>query len=231
MKKKIILTIFTLLILTIAIITYFVLRDISYERKLKNEISQITELTKDWQNFNKEQFEEKINRTITKKDYALVEKSAKKYLKDSVNNMLEITNILENENITKILTADNYNNDGPDFTNTKNYLLDTKNKLTTGLDNYYKYLTKDVIISYLHPSLDKYYKNFYLNELIGDYEKEFNDKTIDTSIKNLLTLLDNSEKIIDFLIENKTSWYVKDGNIVFKTNDLLNTYNTLVDNL
>lgn len=231
MKKKIILTIFALLILTIAIITYLVLRDISYERKLKNEISQITELTKDWQNFNKEQFEEKINRTITKKDYALVEKSAKKYLKDSVNNMLEITNILENENITKILTADNYNNDGPDFTNTKNYLLDTKNKLTTGLDNYYKYLTKDVIISYLDPSLDKYYKNFYLNELIGDYEKEFNDKTIDTSIKNLLTLLDNSEKIIDFLIENKTSWYVKDGNIVFKTNDLLNTYNTLVDNL
>ncbi len=231
MKKKIILTIFALLILTIAIITYLVLRDISYERKLKNEISQITELTKDWQNFNKEQFEEKINRTITKKDYALVEKSAKKYLKDSVNNMLEITNILENENITKILTADNYNNDGPDFTNTKNYLLDTKNKLTTGLDNYYKYLTKDVIISYLDPSLDKYYKNFYLNELIGDYEKEFNDKTIDTSIKNLFTLLDNSEKIIDFLIENKTSWYVKDGNIVFKTNDLLNTYNTLVDNL
>lgn len=231
MKKKIILTIFALLILTIAIITYFVLRDISYERKLKNEISQITELTKDWQNFNKEQFEEKINRTITKKDYALVEKSTKKYLKDSINNMLEITNILENENITKILTADNYNDDGPDFTNTKNYLLDTKNKLTTGLDNYYKYLTKDVIISYLDPSLDKYYKNFYLNELIGDYEKEFNDKTIDTSIKNLLTLLDNSEKIIDFLIENKTSWYVKDGNIVFKTNDLLNTYNTLVDNL
>lgn len=231
MKKKIILTIFALLILTIAIITYFVLRDISYERKLKNEISQITELTKDWQNFNKEQFEEKINRTITKKDYALVEKSTKKYIKDSVNNMLEITNILENENITKILTADNYNDDGPDFTNTKNYLLDTKNKLTTGLDNYYKYLTKDVIISYLDPSLDKYYKNFYLNELIGDYEKEFNDKTIDTSIKNLLTLLDNSEKIIDFLIENKTSWYVKDGNIVFKTNDLLNTYNTLVDNL
>lgn len=231
MKKKIILTIFALLILTIAIITYFVLRDISYERKLKNEISQITELTKDWQNFNKEQFEERINRTITKKDYALVEKSTKKYLKDSINNMLEITNILENENITKILTADNYNDDGPDFINTKNYLLDTKNKLTTGLDNYYKYLTKDVIISYLDPSLDKYYKNFYLNELIGDYEKEFNDKTIDTSIKNLLTLLDNSEKIIDFLIENKTSWYVKDGNIVFKTNDLLNTYNTLVDNL
>lgn len=231
MKKKIILTIFALLILTIAIITYFVLRDISYERKLKNEISQITELTKDWQNFNKEQFEERINRTITKKDYALVEKSTKKYLKDSINNMLEITNILENENITKILTADNYNDDGPDFINTKKYLLDTKNKLTTRLDNYYKYLTKDVIISYLDPSLDKYYKNFYLNELIGDYEKEFNDKTIDTSIKNLLTLLDNSEKIIDFLIENKTSWYVKDGNIVFKTNDLLNTYNTLVDNL
>ena len=50
-------------------------------------------------------------------------------------------------------------------------------------------------------------------------------------MKELITLLDNSEKIIDFLINNKDQWYIEGENIVFKTDALLTEYNNLVANL
>ena len=87
-------------------------------------------------------------------------------------------------------------------------------------------------MSYLDTKdLDSYYTDLYLKELIGDYEKEFADKTLEGSLKELITLLDNSEKIIDFLINNKDQWYIEGENIVFKTDALLTEYNNLVANL
>ena len=54
---------------------------------------------------------------------------------------------------------------------------------------------------------------------------------IETSINELISLLNKSNDIIDFLRENKDSWEIENGTILFETDELVSEYNTLVDSL
>ncbi len=231
-KKKIILIFVGLFLLFAGLVGYSVYKDIRMENQLKKEIFAIDDLVKDTESFNTTEFNKRIERTVTKGDYAKVEKAVKSYLKDSVANLREITETLKDERIVNLLTVENYSNDGPDFNSTKAYITECRDRLNNELDTYYGFFTKEKIMSYLDTkNLDSYYTDLYLKELIGDYEKEFDDKTLEGSLKELITLLDNSEKIIDFLISNKDQWYIEGENIVFKTDALLTEYNNLVANL
>lgn len=50
----------------------------------------------------------------------MVERAYKNYISDILKNMKNIAQVLNEEQITKSLTVENYKTDGPDFTKTKN---------------------------------------------------------------------------------------------------------------
>ena len=54
-----------------------------------------------------------LNITVTKDDYKKVEKAYKKYITDIYNNIIDINNVINDEELTKVLTVENYKNDGP----------------------------------------------------------------------------------------------------------------------
>ena len=60
-------------------------------------------------------FNQKADTIVTTGDYAVVEQAVKTYLKESVNYTLEIKALLDDEQMANIVTADNYQTDGPDF--------------------------------------------------------------------------------------------------------------------
>lgn len=231
LKKKVLIIIAIIVAIIVGVIAYFSVSDLKQEDKLKAELTEISELV-NAESIDMDKINAKLNSVVTTGDYAVVEKSAKQYLSDNFNNSIEMANLLNDENITKILTVENYKEDGKEFKNTKSYLSETIQKLEDCKNKYYEFLTEEKAMSYIKDkNLDTYYTDFYKNEIVVDTETEKNDKTIENAINNMVSVLKNSEKIIDFLIENKNSWKIQDDNITFSSDSLANKYNELASNL
>ena len=101
MKKKVLIIIAIIVAIVIGVVAYFVVSDINQEEKLRTEISEIDTLIED---LNNDAIKQKLDTIVTKGDYAIGEKAYKQYLKDICNNAEKIASILEDDNITKLLT-------------------------------------------------------------------------------------------------------------------------------
>ena len=87
-------------------------------------------------------------------------------------------------------------------------------------------------MSYINDKgLDSYYTDFYKQEFLTELEQERNDTTIQNSIDDLISMLQNAEKIIDFLIKNKGAWEIDGETIVFDSDSLIDEYGKLTDQL
>lgn len=234
MKKKVIIIV-AVVIAVLAIIiggfAYFMASDLKQEEKLATEMTELNELLNK-EEFDKNLIKERLDRIVTKGDYALVEKACKQYLSDVFNVSQKIADTLSNDSISKLLSIENYKTDGPEFNNTKKYIAETKQTLAELKDNYYELLTEEKVMSYINDKgLDSYYTDLYNKEVIGDLENERNDKTVDEAMNGIITLLDSVEKIIDFLIENKNAWQVDGESLAFTSDSALNKYNELLEML
>ena len=224
MKKKIFIIIGVIIAVIVLGIAYMMVSDLKQEKKLKEEMGYIDELV------NKEDFDSSevnsiLARNVTKNDYQVVEKAYKSYLKDSFDIIVNIKNILDDERLTENLSFENYKKDGPDFIETKKYLKEYKLKYT-------ELFNQENVMSYINDKgLDSYYIDLYKNEIVGDIEKEKNDKTVENSLNDVIDVLNTTEEIIDFLIKNKGKWSLENDGIVFDSDSLLNEYETLVSKL
>ena len=229
MKKKMIITIIIIALVLLGGLGYAVFQDLNQEKKLNVEIEELDGLLNFEENMDTSEIEKRLDRVVTKNDYAIVEIAYKQYVSDFYNNAIEITNILNDGRISNSLTAQNYKKDGPEFTETKEYLSATKEKLETCKQKYYDLLTDEKIMSYIDgKDLDDYYVDYYKQEVVGNLEEEKNDKTIETSLNDIIDLLNNSQKVIDFLAENKGKWKVEDEKITFIKDSLYEDYNNLI---
>ena len=230
MKKKIIIIIAIIVAIFIGIVTYFVINDLNQENKLRDEISYLDELINS-ENIDIDKIHEVLDRNVTKDDYQKVENAYKLYLSESFNVVLTITNILEDEKLTNILTVSNYEKDGPDFVVSKEYLETTKEVLGDSKTNYYTQLDEEKALSYLDTNqLDSYYIDLY-KELLGDIESESSNQTVANSIDDIISIIDISLEALDFLSENRNSWIIKDEQIVFNNQSLTDEYNEIISKL
>lgn len=229
MKKKILIITVILAIIILGLIAYFVVSDFMQEDKLKAELNELSQLS-NAENIDINKINQKLDTIVTKDDYAIVERAFKDYLSDSFENSLEIASILNDERITESLTPENYKNDGPEFTSTKEYLTKTIEQLEYCKNKYNEFFTDEKAMSYINDkNLDEYYVNLYKEEIVGDLSNT--DKTVENSIDEVISMLDKSEKIIDFLIENKDSWEIENDNIIFDDTDLSREYDDLISQL
>lgn len=226
MKKKILIGVLAVIVIAVVAIGYFVFADGQQEQKLKDELTEINNLANATP-IDVDAIYDKLGETVTKGDYAILETAMKSYLKDSFDNAIRISELLNDERITEILTATNYQEDGPDFVETKAYITSTIQELETCKNNHQEYLTQEKAMSYIEDkNLDEYYVNFYKDEIVKDMES--NDTTVADSIDEIIAILQNSEKVIDFLIANKNNWKIENDSIVFNNEDLSNQYMDLI---
>ena len=139
MKKKVLITILIIVLIVIGIFAYLFISDMQQEEKLQAEITEIEDLT-NAENIDETAIKERLERTVTKGDYATVEQSYKSYIKDILENLTQISEILNSEKITNILTIENYQKDGKEFKETKNYINTIANIKAFSLFVYHKNL-------------------------------------------------------------------------------------------
>ena len=232
MKKKILIAIGIIAILIVVIIAFMAVSDMIQEKKLMEEFQYVEGLTEK-EDHETDEIKEALERVITKGDYGKVETSYKQYLKDVYGNMENISKILDDEKITNSLTSENYKEDGPDFVTTKKYLTETKQSLEEGKNKYYELLTEDGAMKYIkEQNLDSYYEDLYKNEIkVYINQEERDDKTVEESINDVISVLSTSEKIINFLSENKGKWEIEEDSIVFETQKLSDEYDKLTSEI
>lgn len=231
MKKKILIIVGIIILIVIGVIAYFVITDLQQEDKLTAELQEISNLVNN-QNVDIDQINERLDRTVTRGDYAVVEQSFKQYLKDNFDVSMKIADILNDEKLTTILTADNYKQDGKDFVETKNYISTTRDQLETYKTEYKDFFTEDKVMSYINDkNLDSYYTDLYKQELVGDIESDNETEVVESAVNDVIGILDIYEEVINFLVDNQNSWNVQDDTIEFTSESLQNQYNSLIDKL
>ena len=230
MKKKIIIAVVVIVALIIGVLGCMVIFDMGQEDKLKTELSEINDLA-NAETIDMDEINKRLDRTVTTGDYAKVEEAFKSYLRDSFNNSIEIADLINDERITTLLTADNYKTDGKDFTESKNYISTTKQKLEECKEKYSEYMTKEKAMSYIEDKgLDSYYVDLYEQEYVGDMDSA-KDTTVEDSIDEIISLLDTSEKVLNLLSNNQDTWNVEGDNIVFSNDSIRNQYDELINSI
>ena len=230
MKKKIIIIVAIIIVAILAIMGYFIFSDLKQEENLKTELSEISDLT-NAETIDTDAINERLDRIVTTGDYAVVEDAFKTYLRENFDNILKITEILNDERITTLLTVENYKEDGKEFTESKNYIVTTRNELDRCKAKYAEFLTEEKAMSYINDKgLDSYYTDLYKQEFVGDIESS-NDGVVESSIDEIIAILNTSEKILNLLSENQNDWEIEGENIVFSNDSLSNEYDELINSL
>ena len=230
MKKKIIIAIVVIVVAIIGVLGYMVISDMGQEDKLKTELSEINDLA-NAETIDMDEINKRLDRTVTTGDYAKVEEAFKSYLRDNFDNSIEIADLINDERITTLLTADNYKTDGKDFTESKNYISTTRQELEECKEKYSEYMTKEKAMSYIEDKgLDSYYVDLYEQEFVGDMDSA-KDTTVEDSIDEIISLLDTSEKVLNLLSNNQNAWNVEGDNIVFSNDSIGNQYDELINSI
>ncbi len=227
MKKKIIVIVAILALIIVGVIGYFATLDLKQGVTLRKEVDTIgkSDITKD-----------EIDMTIkTKGDYAVVEKTIKEYLNNYSINIKEAMNIMQDKKMAEILTVDNYKNDGPEFTNSKEYISKTKTDFNEKMNLLINMTSEEKMMQEIeNKNLDSNFVELYRELMLGDkMEEDLKQmvKSLEEASTTINNILDTQEKVIDLLINNKGKWEVQGKQIQFSTQKLVNEYNDLIRDL
>lgn len=225
MKKKKTIIIFIIIAIIIAFITTKLISDFTKETKIKDEIKEISKVFK-VVNIDDDEVNEILNRRIIKSGpYKDVEDSIKKYYQNVYSNLKNLTFLLDDDNFSIYLSGDNLKEDKPNFTKSKDNLLNTKAQI----DEYYNLLTdeldnKQTKIEYiLDKDVSPYYQEFYLELTSLAISNDFNNE-LSEAYENTITKIDIYNEALDFLITNKGHWSIKDDVIIFDDTVLYEEY-------
>ncbi len=239
MKKKgvLIAIIIAVIVIVIAIgcIAVYIAKGFSQELAIKNQIQEIDQMTSDIQTINLEDFNKKTDTIVTTGNYAIVEQAVKQYIKDSINYTLEINSLLQDDTMANLVTAENYQTDGPDFTETTRYITESKTKLEEAKNEFSNMFTEEKIMSYINGKTDNQkFIDLYKEVAIGNQTELIPQEELDTvnsSLDAIINILDIEQEMIDLLKNNSGKWQVQNDMVMFDSNDLLIKYNALVGRL
>lgn len=224
-RKKLCLLFLFILFDVVLIIGYLVIRDATLLNELKKEVLEIEkfDITKD-----------RYNTSIkTKGNYAVVEKAIKKYMDDYAVLLQSSLEIIKDPKLTKILSYSNYESDGPEFNESLVYLNDTKTKFNRNLDKLIADADENNINKYINDITDdKNSRELYV-ELMSDDRMRSNFSDVKSLLVDTKTRVNNvfdvSVEVLTFLVNNKESWKLEEGEIRFLTEDLYNQYISLIN--
>ena len=227
--KKILIAVGVVVALIVLLLTIIIIKDLNQEEKLRQELNEIDSLI-NFDEFDYDKVNERLGKTISSGDYLVVEKAAKKYLKDTIDITLNYVNLVSDEKFSNVLTLENYQEDGPNFINTKLYIKETKEQIEDNKNKILNQFNNETVLSYIeNKNLDSYYIDFY-KSLAFSSEAEItkNKQEIEQNINVIIDTLNVYDEVINFLISNKNNWTIEGEYIVFSNEEIHEQYNELL---
>ena len=227
--KKILIAVGVVVALIVLLLTIIIIKDLNQEEKLRQELNEIDSLI-NFDEFDYDKVNERLGKTISSGDYLVVEKAAKKYLKDTIDITLNYVDLVTDEKFSNVLTLENYQEDGPNFINTKLYIKETKEQIEDNKNKILNQFNNETVLSYIeNKNLDSYYIDFY-KSLAFSSEAEItkNKQEIEQNINVVIDTLNVYDEVINFLIYNKNNWTIEGEYIVFSNEEIHEQYNQLL---
>lgn len=229
MKKKILIAVAVIAILVIGVIVFFVISDLQQEAKFNDEMLALEEIM----NADELDFDAIYAKTdviVTKGDYGVVEEAIKNYIKDTSSIAEKIIDTMNSEEFGTILTIENFEEDGKEFTESKEFITTTRETLEQCKEEYEQQFSEEKMMSYINDKgLDEYYVELYKNEIATVSEED--NQTVQESIDQVIDLLDKVEDAIDYLIENEDDWNIINGSLMFLDQDKLDEYQEILSKI
>lgn len=169
----------------------------------------------------------------TKGKYAVVEKTMKDYLNDTKQACVGLIDLCTNSDLDKVLSAENIEKDGPEFTETKEKLNTFKTQVNDYIEKLNNLINEDNINNAINDKgvSDKYI-DLYKKLMLDESSKNSLNKTkesLNNSAEQINKSLDRMINILNFLTENKDSWELKNGKIQFNNISKLTEYYKVVN--
>lgn len=229
MKKKILIAVAVIAILVIGVIAFFVISDLQQEAKFNDEMLALEEIM----NADELDFDAIYAKTdviVTKGDYGVVEEAIKNYIKDTSSIAEKIIDTMNSEEFGTILTIENFEEDGKEFTESKEFITTTRETLEQCKEEYEQQFSEEKMMSYINDKgLDEYYVELYKNQIATVSEED--NQTVQESIDQVIDLLDKVEDAIDYLIENEDDWNIINGSLMFLDQDKLDEYQEILSKI
>ena len=229
MKKKILIAVAVIAILVIGVIAFFVISDLQQEAKFNDEMLALEEIM----NADELDFDAiyaKKDVIVTKGDYGVVEEAIKNYIKDTSSIAEKIIDTMNSEEFGTILTIENFEKDGKEFTESKEFITTTRETLEQCKEEYEQQFSEEKMMSYINDKgLDEYYVELYKNQIATVSEED--NQTVQESIDQVIDLLDKVEDAIDYLIENEDDWNIINGSLMFLDQDKLDEYQEILSKI
>jgi len=225
--NKIILTILLILVILVIAIGIVYGGRIINKVKLDRELGNLAD---------KETSSESNITLVTSGEFGVVEQKIKEYYDEYLDLRKGFMDKVNDEKLEEILKTENYNEDGPEFTESVNYLNTSKEEFNNIAENLLDLLSKENIVSRIeNESIGDYYKDLYKgyflegDRLADTFEESYQDiKDVQSLMNNLY---DNEIKILNFLTENAEHWEVLDDKLTFNDDALSEEYNNMKENL
>lgn len=223
------------IIAAVGLVAFLVIRNFMTDGKVQREIKEIYDLiyNSDEETYDLETIYTKLDDVVSNDGYAIVEIVAKDYLSDVFDKILKLEDIINDERMNNVLTVTNYKEDGPNFTDTINYLDETKQKVLNLKASMLGDLEVNTIMSYIiNEDLEESYIDLYGTlEFAKESNINKNKENIESAVDSFVSQIEGMESVIDFLIENKNEWEINDDMIVFDDTSLSNEYNDMISSI
>ena len=231
-KKRdivLILTIATFFVIAFwSIVGYVMFYVVRNEIKLESEFSKI-EYVIETKGVDDSSLDEMLNNYVTKRDYLIVEKAVKNYLKDLIKELKDLREIMKAEKLIDLLSIENFKNDGKEFDDSLKYIEDTIEKVESIKGNITDLNTKETVEKYLDKDVNEYFKEYYFEYIRDDNDETFTE--LNQELDSYLNFLNEYKMFFEFLVNNKESWYIQNGQLYFEDETLLDKYNKFFANL
>lgn len=226
-KKSIFLIIGIIVVICIGVIAYLVISDLKQEDLLKKEIVNVS---------NKDLLTDNYDIEVkTTGDYAYVEEAVKKFYKELSDSVKTMSNYLNDEELTNILSAENLANDGPHFQKSYQILEDARKNSTEAIEKIANLCDEETIKNLIaKDKVSNYYYELYQKLMYTEDDlKEFAEtkQEMQTLSENLNIFLDKVKEMLNMLENNSNSWVIENGQLYFETDELVAEYNTLYQEL
>lgn len=219
-NKKIVIIVIILIIVAIAVVGIAVglaFKDINARNTLTQEINSLSE-----DNINME--------IVSKNEYGVIEKQVKEDCKLYFESIAKLRENYDKIAEIKVINIDNYQNDGPEFTNS----LDTLNSIKTENQNLIAALTDLIDDAKIEERADVVgltgkYKNLYIDIINqikikeGTNSAKERDSKFDAYLGSLIDVL-------SYMRDNKNDWFIENGALKSPNQNFIDEYNKKVQN-
>lgn len=179
---------------------------------------------------DRDELSELLDRRVATGKYGQVEDAIKRYISDLYNGIFDTVDKAGNDALYSMLTAENIKSDGPEFEKSKELLESTIAQLNAGVENYIDLIGSDTVESYFSKTgLDGDYKKLYDTALLYDVPTDKESNRYIASLNTIISQLEATADVLDFLTANKDNWKMKNDTLVFKTQALYDEYNALCE--